>query len=944
MKKVFFITLAIILPIITFDIFSPKIKDARTFHQLDMAMSFTSAAATIRFDAFDNVTNTNTGDEFAIWSTSAENIRNITFSNLENDIDHGALQGLTDDDHAQYMKESVYDPNIDGIIDISSATNLTAGTGITISGDTVLVQDIYVLTAGDTMTGDLLMSGANVDLGTFSAGGGQLLSGSSTILHVTGTRQLFLGLGAGNFSNAANDNIGIGYQALRNVETGGADNVAVGVNALDQVTTGDNNTGIGTGACQNVTTGNDNTCLGDASGSVNTTGSYNVAVGTGAMGLGSGTDVDSNTAVGDIALEIIQSDGNVGVGDSAGRSFTTGGNTTSLGYLAGNSSTATVAKSVVIGYNAQVTSSNTMVLGGTGATDNVDVVIGATAPISSARFTINGEEDQIQALIQGHSTQTSDLMQMENSAGVDVFRVTNAGNFVVTGSSVTFAGFDCSGNSNGGALTVDANGDLSCTDDDSGGAGGGTTIDVQDSGSAIVSTSTVSFNGPLVATNSGGDAQVTISDGSIDISQYTNLTAGTGITLSGDTVLVQDIYALHAGDVYSGTHDFTSATVTVATASADDSDTSVSSTAFVQQEINGAGGTNLTCSGGQCNVDDVFVLNTGDTISGTFTLSSGTVDVSGGDFVIASGTTLPVTCVTGEHFLDTDADTNGSLYSCVATNTWKEVDDDGGAGGTPGGSDTQIQYNNSSSFGGISTFTYDGTDLTLSAEMIVTGTMDVSGGDLEIPNSTTLPSSCEAGEIYMDTNATSGQQLYGCESGSFVLQGGGGSDTNSVKENCWNDSQMLPISATSTVAPVYFSDGTTIDALGAAYADDLDECRCVNTKVPSDITSGSTVTFRKVWYSEGATSGNIIWDVRHNARSEGEDWDASLTTETAAADATQGTVDQETHTTWTETLSNLGWAANDDLQACFCRDADNGSDTLSGDAIGKVSCIEMPRE
>lgn len=46
-----------------------------------------------------------------------------------------------------------------------------------------------------------------------------------------------------------------------------------------------------------------------------------------------------------------------------------------------------------------------------------------------------------------------------------------------------------------------------------------------------------------------------------------------------------------------------------------------------------------------------------------------------------SGTTLPATCTTGQMFLDTDADTNGSLYICVATDTWKLDDDDGGAGG-----------------------------------------------------------------------------------------------------------------------------------------------------------------------------------------------------------------------------------------------------------------------
>lgn len=59
-----------------------------------------------------------------------------------------------------------------------------------------------------------------------------------------------------------------------------------------------------------------------------------------------------------------------------------------------------------------------------------------------------------------------------------------------------------------------------------------------------------------------------------------------------------------------------------------------------------------------------------------------------------SGTTLPATCTVGETFIDTDADTDGSLYVCVATNTWKENDDDGGAGGgdtiTEGDSNVEV--------------------------------------------------------------------------------------------------------------------------------------------------------------------------------------------------------------------------------------------------------------
>jgi hypothetical protein len=49
--------------------------------------------------------------------------------------------------------------------------------------------------------------------------------------------------------------------------------------------------------------------------------------------------------------------------------------------------------------------------------------------------------------------------------------------------------------------------------------------------------------------------------------------------------------------------------------------------------------------------------------------------------VINSGTSLPGTCTVGQLFQDTDADTNGTVYFCRATDTWKDIDDDGGEGG-----------------------------------------------------------------------------------------------------------------------------------------------------------------------------------------------------------------------------------------------------------------------
>lgn len=86
-----------------------------------------------------------------------------------------------------------------------------------------------------------------------------------------------------------------------------------------------------------------------------------------------------------------------------------------------------------------------------------------------------------------------------------------------------------------------------------------------------------------------------------------------------------------------------------------------------------------------------------------------TVQSSGTDTVkaMAAGTELIVTCIA----------TTGTDET-----SWDAKSNDAGSGGSgsPGGSDTQVQYNNSGSFGGITGATTNGTALTLTAPVLGT--------------------------------------------------------------------------------------------------------------------------------------------------------------------------------------------------------------------------------
>lgn len=100
---------------------------------------------------------------------------------------------------------------------------------------------------------------------------------------------------------------------------------------------------------------------------------------------------------------------------------------------------------------------------------------------------------------------------------------------------------------------------------------------------------------------------------------------------------------------------------------------------------------------------------------------------------IVNGTGLPATCspLQGKVFFvkaGAGVGATGTPYYCSAVNTWTSMS---GSGGSPGGSNTQLQYNNSSSFGGVSDLTYVSHTLTLGAS----GILNVSAGKIVLPSS-----------------------------------------------------------------------------------------------------------------------------------------------------------------------------------------------------------------
>ncbi|MBL7104363.1 MAG: hypothetical protein ISS18_08535 [Bacteroidales bacterium] len=163
---------------------------------------------------------------------------------------------------------------------------------------------------------------------------------------------VFLGSGAGaNDDGTDNQNVAVGIDALTE-NTSGNRNTATGYRALYYDTTGQSNTATGHQALYNNTTGNYNTATGTGALGLNTTGDFNIANGFYAL-LGNTTG-NYNTANGSRALGFNTTGNyNIGIGYAANFYNQEGSNNTIIGHEAGmGTSVHNKSGNVFLGFQA----------------------------------------------------------------------------------------------------------------------------------------------------------------------------------------------------------------------------------------------------------------------------------------------------------------------------------------------------------------------------------------------------------------------------------------------------------------------------------------------------------------------------------------------------------------------------------------------------------------
>jgi hypothetical protein len=156
------------------------------------------------------------------------------------------------------------------------------------------------------------------------------------------------------------------------------------------------------------------------------------------------------------------------------------------------------------------------------------------------------------------------------------------------------------------------------------------------------------------------------------------------------------------------------------------------------------------------------------------------------------GTTAPAKCTVGDVFFDSDATAGQNIYGCTATDTWTLQS--GGGGGSPAGSNKQVQYNSSGSFGAEAGFEYDPATNTLSVDKIsLTGT----ASETVLTDISTPSAPGTAGQTAFYTK--SGQLATRANGGSEVLYAHGNSSGEATKgvagaydATTWNGNSETP--------------------------------------------------------------------------------------------------------------------------------------------------------
>lgn len=213
----------------------------------------------------------------------------------------------------------------------------------------------------------------------------------------------------------------------------------------------------------------------------------------------------------------------------------------------------------------------------------------------------------------------------------------------------------------------------------------------------------------------------------------------------------------------------------------------------------------------------------------------------------------------------------------------------------------------------------------------VATTWDFASGKLGVPKGTALPATCTVGQVFFDTDATAGQNVFGCTAtNTWTLQSGGATNTPmnswSYQNEAWISADIETSAALVFDPPVFWATSGT----GAANARNSSDAEAGHPGIIEQQTG--TATNGKAAVQSNATFilfGGGTWTyyavVRIPTLSDGTNrfvYRAGFT-ENTAGDSTDGA-----YLRYSDSLSSGAWE-------CVARN--NGSETATSTAVTVVA-------
>ena len=194
------------------------------------------------------------------------------------------------------------------------------------------------------------------------------------------------------------------------------------------------------------------------------------------------------------------------------------------------------------------------------------------------------------------------------------------------------------------------------------------------------------------------------------------------------------------------------------------------------------------------------------------------------------------------------------------------------------------------------------------------------------------------GTIYASQQGSNLNKNPSSEAAWWTAIGGGGGSSADFEVSFPAGSFDYP---TTNPAPFEYATGTN-GKIGRHLFDDTTEEQVESVfTLPSAIAG--TVTFELYGYSiTAAASKNVEFTLYHSARQNAEDWDDAYSSKISGDLATNSSQDSLSRFTWTETISNLGWTANDQVRIKLGRTAPSVNNLVGDYGITHFKII-VPR-